>query len=173
MDNFFQIDWKSVFVPAIGIFEIILRGTLVYLMLFILLRLLRREAGELGIADVLVIVLIADASQNAMASEYKSITEGAVLVLTIAFWDFTLDWLGYRFPRFQRFVRPAPLLLIKEGSMLRKNMRREMITEEELFSQLRQQGVENVSDVKKCYLEGNGRISIITREKESKNQDQK
>jgi len=63
--------------------------------LFFLLRLLRREGGQIGIADVLVVVLVADASQNAMASDYKSITEGIVLVATIAFWDYFLDWLGY------------------------------------------------------------------------------
>jgi uncharacterized membrane protein YcaP (DUF421 family) len=173
MDNFSQVDWKSVFVPTVGIIEIVVRGTMVYLMLFVLLRVLRRETGVIGIADVLVIVLIADAAQNAMASEYKSITEGAVLISTIAFWDYTLDWLGYRYPRFQRFIRPAPLLLVKDGRMLRKNMRYEMITEEELFSQLRQQGVEKVSEVKKCYLEGDGRISVIANDKKSGDQGPK
>ena len=161
MDKLFQIDWQAVFVPTVPLLEIILRGTLVYLMLFIMLRVLRREAGGLGIADVLVIVLIADASQNAMANEYKSITEGAVLVATIAFWDYTLDFLGYHFPRFRRFVRPAPLPLIKNGKLLRKNMRQEMITEEELLGQLREQGVESSNEVKKCFLEGDGRISVI------------
>ncbi|HVG22388.1 MAG TPA: YetF domain-containing protein, partial [Blastocatellia bacterium] len=100
-------------------------------------------------------------------------TEGAVLISTIAFWDYTLDWLGYRYPRFQRFIRPAPLLLVKDGRMLRKNMRYEMITEEELFSQLRQQGVDKVSEVKKCYLEGDGRISVITNDKKSGDQGPK
>ena len=161
MDKLFQIDWQAVFVPTVPLLEIVLRGTLVYLMLFILLRVLRREAGGLGIADILVIVLIADASQNAMASEYKSITEGAVLVATIAFWDYTLDFLGYHFPRFGRFVRPAPLPLIKAGKLLRKNMRQEMITEEELLGQLREQGVDSPNEVKKCFLEGDGRISVI------------
>ena len=167
MDKFFQIDWQAVFVPTVPLLEIILRGTLVYLMLFIMLRVLRREAGGLGIADVLVIVLIADASQNAMANEYKSITEGAVLVATIAFWDYTLDFLGYHFPRFRRFVRPAPLPLIKAGKLLRKNMRQEMITEEELLGQLREQGVESPNEVKKCFLEGDGRISVIKAKAES------
>ncbi len=164
MDKLFQIDWNAVFIPTVSLLEIILRGTLVYLLLFAVLRLLRREAGGLGITDVLVIVLIADASQNAMGSEYKSITEGGILVGTIVFWDYTLDFLGYRFPRFQRLVRPAPLPLIKDGRMLHKNMRQEMITEEELLGQLRQQGVEHMAGVKKCYLEGDGRISVIAEE---------
>ena len=55
-------------------------STIVYLFILFVLRLLRREAGSLSISDLLVVVLIADAAQNAMASEYKSITEGLVLV---------------------------------------------------------------------------------------------
>jgi uncharacterized membrane protein YcaP (DUF421 family) len=159
-----QIDWKSVFVPTVHIAEIFLRGTIVYLFLFFILRILRREAGAIGISDLLVVVLIADAAQNAMASEYKSITEGIILVTTIAFWDYFLDWLGYRFPSIQRLVRPAPLPLIEDGRMQRRNMRQEMITEDELIGQLREQGVESVEGVKKCYLEGDGHISVITRD---------
>ena len=162
MDKVFQIDWNAVFVPTVPLLEIILRGTLVYLLLFAVLRVLRREAGGLGIADVLVIVLIADASQNAMSSEYKSITEGGVLVATIMFWDYALDLLAYRSPFFQRLVRPAPLALIENGRMLRKNMKQEMIMEEELLSQLRQQGIDNATSVQKAYLEGDGRISVLT-----------
>ncbi|MEP6922515.1 MAG: YetF domain-containing protein [bacterium] len=165
MNKFFQIDWNSVFVPTVSIPEIILRGTVMYLMLFAVLRILRREAGGLGIADVLVIVLIADAAQNAMSSTYKSVTEGVVLVGTIVFWDVALDWLAFRFPGFQRLIRPAPLLLIKDGRMQRKHMRQEMISEDELMSQLRQQGVENVTEVKKACLEGDGRVSVITKKK--------
>ena len=164
MENLFRIDWHSVFVPAVSLLEIVLRGTLVYLLLFFLMRVLRREAGALGISDLLVVVLIADAAQNAMSSEYKSVTEGAVLVGTIIAWDYSLDWLGYRFPVFGRLLRPAPLPLIKDGNALRRNMRKEMISMEELMSQLREQGVEHISEVKRCYLEGDGHISVIKRD---------
>jgi uncharacterized membrane protein YcaP (DUF421 family) len=161
MDSLLQIDWNEAFVPTVSLAEIVLRGTFVYLLLFFVLRVLRREAGALGISDLLVVVLIADAAQNAMSSDYKSITEGAVLVGTIVAWDFFLDWLGYRFPAVQRLLRPAPLPLVKDGRVLRRNMRREMITTEELMSQLREQGVESVAEVKVCRLEGDGHISVI------------
>src|SRR5215208_1128450 len=161
MDTLLQIDWKAVFVPTVSPLEIVLRGTFVYLLLFFVLRVLRREAGALGISDLLVVVLIADAAQNAMSSEYKSVTEGAVLVGTIVAWDYSLDWLGYRFPAVQRLLRPAPLPLIKEGRVLRQNLRKEMITMEELMGQLREQGVESVGEVKRCCLEGDGQISVI------------
>jgi uncharacterized membrane protein YcaP (DUF421 family) len=98
----FNIDWQSVFVPSTSIFEIILRGTLVYLLLFIVLRFLRRSAGAIGISDLLVVVVIADAAQNAMGSKYESVTEGVVLVSTIVAWDYSFDWLAFRFPSIGR-----------------------------------------------------------------------
>jgi uncharacterized membrane protein YcaP (DUF421 family) len=168
MTTVFHIDWQSLFMPSFHLGEIFLRGTLVYLFLFIVLRILRREAGALGIADLLVVVLIADAAQNAMASEYKSITEGLVLVTTIAFWDYALDWLGSRFSGVQRLLRPAPLLLIKDGHIQRRNLRQEMITEEELMAQLREQGIESVAEVKKSYIEGDGHISVIRKDAKGK-----
>ena len=164
MHALLQIDWKAVFVPTVSVAEIVVRGTIVYLLLFFMMRVLRREAGALGISDLLVVVLIADAAQNAMSSDYKSITEGAVLVGTIIAWDYTLDWLGYRFPAFGRVLRPAPLPLVKDGRALRQNLRREMISMDELMSQLREQGVESLSEVKKCYLEGDGHVSVIKKE---------
>jgi uncharacterized membrane protein YcaP (DUF421 family) len=164
MDSILRIDWKAVFVPTVSILEIVLRGTLVYLLLFFVLRVLRRQAGALGISDLLVVVLIADAAQNAMSSEYKSVTEGAALVGTIVAWDYSLDWLGYRFPALRRLLRPAPLPLVKDGRALRRNMRSEMVSMDELMSQLREQGVEDISEVKQCHLEGDGHISVIKRE---------
>jgi uncharacterized membrane protein YcaP (DUF421 family) len=161
MEGLWQIDFRSVFVPSVHLAEVVMRGTLVYLFLFIILRVLRREAGTVGIADLLLVVLIADAAQNAMAGEYKSITEGAVLIGTIAAWDYLLDWISYRFPWFHRLVTPAPLPLIKDGRIMKKHLRQELITEEQLVSQLRQQGVQNLAEVKRCYLEGDGHFSVI------------
>jgi uncharacterized membrane protein YcaP (DUF421 family) len=156
-----SIDWQALFVPSLHVGEVVLRGTLVYLFLFFLLRILRREAGQIGISDLLVVVLIADAAQNAMASEYRSITEGVILVTTIALWDYVVDWLSYRVPVVRRLLRPAPLLLIRDGRLQRRNMQRESIQEEDLLAQLREKGVDSVEDVKECYLEGNGRVSVI------------
>ncbi|MDT3705546.1 MAG: DUF421 domain-containing protein [Thiobacillus sp.] len=156
-----SIDWQALFVPSLHVGEVVLRGTLVYLFLFVLLRILRRETGSLGISDLLVVVLIADAAQNAMASEYRSFTEGAILVTTIALWDYFVDWLSFKVPAVRRLLRPAPLLLIRDGRLQRRNMRRQSIQEEDLLAQLREKGIDSVKDVKECYLEGNGHISVI------------
>jgi uncharacterized membrane protein YcaP (DUF421 family) len=156
-----EIDWEGMWVPTVSLVEIFLRGSVVYLSLFLYFRLLRREAGGVGITDVLVIVLVADATQNAMAHDAQSITEGLLLVATIGFWDYLLDWLGYRYPFFERLLRPPPLLLVSRGRLMRQNMKREMITEDELRSLLREQGVDDYRSVHRCYLEGDGRLSVL------------
>ena len=161
-----QIDWQKLLIPEQPAVESVIRGTIVYAVLFVVMRfLLKRRSGGLGMADVLVVVLIADAVQNAMGSEYKSVTEGVLLVLTIVFWDRTIDWLGDRFPRLRRLTRPAPLLLVEDGRLLRHNMRYEMITPDELLSELRQQGLDDLAEIKQAFLEGDGEISVLRREK--------
>ena len=162
---FVPIDWESVFVPSLSVFEIILRGSLIYLILFVVFRVLRRGAGALGISDLLVVVLIADASQNALGSQYRSVTEGVVLVLTIVGWDYLLDWLVYRVPAMRNLIRPPELLLVKNGQLHKRNLRKEMITQEELLGELREQGVAKIEDVKYCYMESDGHISVVKKEK--------
>ena len=78
-----------------------------YLGLFVILRFMaRRQAGQFGPADLLVIVLIADAAQNGLGKEYQSVTEGLVLVMTIVAWEFLLDWLAYRYPLSSHSLSP-------------------------------------------------------------------
>src|SRR5689334_9024425 len=160
-----SIDWQSMFVPTESIFEILIRGTIMYLGMFALLRIFRRQAGSVGIADLLVIVVIADAAQNGMAGDSKSITEAVLLIFTIVLWDYFLDFLGSKSKFVARILEPKELMLIIDGKLLRHNMRKEMITYDELISQLRQQGIEDVHEVHKCYLEGDGHFSILKKEK--------
>jgi len=167
VEKLFEVDWHSMFVPTESLLEIFIRGTVMYLGMFALLRIFRRQAGSVGIADLLVIVVIADAAQNGMAGDSKSITEAILLIITIVLWDYFLDYLGDKFEFFKRILVPKELLLIENGKLLRGNLQKEMISYEEIMSQLRQQGIEDVSEVKKCYLESNGRFSVLQKEKDS------
>lgn len=79
-----HIDWAKLFEFSTPALEIVVRGTVMYLALFAMLRfILRRETGSLGITDLLVVVLVADAAQNGMAGSYRSISDGLLLVATI------------------------------------------------------------------------------------------
>jgi uncharacterized membrane protein YcaP (DUF421 family) len=160
-----MIDLGSLFRLSVDPLELFVRGTAVYWFLFLLFRLvLRRDVGAIGIADVLVLVLVADAAQNAMAGGYESITDGFLLVATIAGWNLAFDWASFRFAWVRRLVEPKPLQLIRDGRVLRANLRREFVTMDELEAKLRQQGVEDLAEVKLAAMEANGEISIIKRD---------
>ncbi|MCA9900749.1 MAG: DUF421 domain-containing protein [Ardenticatenaceae bacterium] len=160
-----NIDWQAIFVPSAPILETVIRGTVMYLVLFVILRLTfkRIGSGSIGLGDVLMIALVAAASQNAMAREHVSVTDGIILVATISGWSYALDWLGTRWPRFQRFYNPPALLLVKNGRFLHKNMRQELITEDELLSHLHHAGLEDIRQVREAYMEGDGTITFIRR----------
>ena len=160
-----MVDWESLFVPATPLLEIVIRGTVMYLVLYTLLRVVvKRETGTTSVADLLVIVLLADAAQNGMAGDYTSITEGVLLVAVIIAWSFTLDAIAYRWPKAARLIRPRPLLLVRDGQILHRNMRRELISEEELYGRLRQHGIDDLSKVREVRIEPDGKLSVLSRE---------
>jgi uncharacterized membrane protein YcaP (DUF421 family) len=139
-----------------------LRGSLMYWFLFLVFRfLLRRDVGSIGVADVLLVVLVADASQNAMTGGYTSVAEGFVLVSTLVAWNYLLDWASFRVRAIERFVEPPPLKLIHRGRINRRHMRAELVTTSELWAHLREAGIESLQDVKSARLESDGRLSVI------------
>jgi len=156
-----MIDWSGAFIPTVSLLELVFRGSVIYLLIVACFRIFRRPAGGLSTTDLVVVVLVADAAQNAMAAEYHSITEGAVLVLTIVMWNVALDWLSFRSPWVYRLLHAAPALLVRDGKVQGRNLRAEMLTRAELDEFLREQGVEGVSEVKRCYLEADGQLSVI------------
>jgi uncharacterized membrane protein YcaP (DUF421 family) len=112
-------------------------------------------------------VLVADAAQNAMAADYHSLTEGAVLVSTIFAWNYGLDWLGFRFPLVHRLLNPPPLLLVENGRIQHRNLRAELLTRSDLEEHLREHGVKDISEVSRCFLEGDGHMSVVKRSYET------
>jgi uncharacterized membrane protein YcaP (DUF421 family) len=157
-------NWSELFVFTISPFELFVRGTFIYLLIFVLMRILRREPGTVGIADLLMVVLIADASQNAMAGQYQSVLDGAVLVLTIVFWNYAIDWVTVRSRVLERFTYPDPILLVRDGVPIPANMRREFVTQEQLMSILREHGIDELSKARAVYIEGSGQTSVIPAE---------
>lgn len=162
MPNVLDVNWTALFSFSISPLEIIVRGTMVYLFLFVVFRFaLRRDIGAVGVADLLLLVIVADASQNAMAGGSETVSDGLLLVATLIGWNVAFDWLAYRFSAFRRFAEPRPLCLIKDGRILERKMRREYLTRDELMTKLREQGVESLAEVKAAYLESDGQFSII------------
>jgi uncharacterized membrane protein YcaP (DUF421 family) len=161
MQNAWSVNWSAIFLPSGSLLELLVRGTLMYLLILAAFRVFPRDAGTLAMSDLLVVVLIADAAQNGMAGGYKSVTEGVVLVATIFAWNYSLDWMAYRSRFVHWLLHPPPLLLVDHGRLQRRNLRSQMITREDLGEQLREQGVDEVDEVKACWLESDGRLSVI------------
>lgn len=157
------IDWHEMLIPTMGLLELFIRGSVMYLAILVLLRLFRRNSGSLSTADLLVLVMIADAAQDGMAAKYNSVTEGIVLVTTIFFWNYALDWLSYRVPAIHRILEPAPVTLVLNGRLKPANLRSEMLTRDDVMEQLREQGVDSLAQVKHCCLESDGHISVVRR----------
>ena len=158
---FGSIDWHGMLVPTANPLELIVRASLMYLLILAGFRVFRRDAGSLSVSDLLVVVLIADAAQNGMAGEYKSLTEGVIIVATIFAWNFILDWLAYRSPAVHWLLHPPPLLLVRNGHIQHHNLRAQLMTKDDLLEQLREQGIDDIHLVKHCCLEGDGRLSVV------------
>ena len=159
------IDWHGMFAFSVSPLELFVRGTAIYWFLLITFRtILQRDLGTVGIADVLLLVLIADASQNAMAGEYKSIADGVVLVSTLMGWNVLFDVLTFHFPRLRRLLQPPALKLVHDGRPLHRNLRREHVTMDELMAKLREHGLTELSQVHEAFMESDGTITVISRD---------
>ncbi len=159
-----EVDWGELFSLSVSPLELVIRGTAMYWFLFLIFRfIVRRDAGGVGMADILLLVIIADAAQNAMAGEYHSVTDGMILVGTIVFWNYLIDWCCFRFPRLERLLQPRPLLLVKDGRIQHRNLDRQLLTREELLGKIREKGMQDLKAVKRAYMESDGKISVISK----------
>jgi uncharacterized membrane protein YcaP (DUF421 family) len=158
-----SVDLHALFVPETPL-EMLVRGTAMYWFLFLLFRfVIRRRVGAVGMADILILVIVADAAQNAMAGDYKTVADGMILVATLLGWNVLTDWLTFRFPGPLAWLQPAPLLLMRHGRLIHRNLRSEFITEDELRSKLRENDVADYSEVDRAYMESDGAIAVVKR----------
>jgi hypothetical protein len=102
--------------------------------------------------------------QNGMSANYQSLTDGLVLMATIVFWSLAMNAAAYRWAWVARPMKPKPVLLIEGGRFRRRNMRRELVTEEELRSELRKRGVHDLAGLESVQMESDGEISVVPKE---------
>jgi uncharacterized membrane protein YcaP (DUF421 family) len=143
--------------------EVVVRATLIYLAVITLMRIVgRRESGALTLNDLLVVILIGEVAGGVMVQEEFSIPEVILLVATLLAWSVFFDFLAYRFPRLGRVLKSTPKPLVEDGELVQRTLRRELISDAELGSQLRLHGVTDMRKVRRAYLEPNGMLSVFT-----------
>ena len=166
--SLWSVDWAGMFTPARSVLEVVVRATLMYFAIVALLKLVvKRQTGGVGRTDILVILLIAEVAGPGFTADYVSVVEGTILIATVLFWSYAIEWLTHRSPWFERFFQPPPLLLIENGRMLLRNMRTELITKDELMTHLREEGIGDIAEVEQACMEPDGMISVIKKGRES------
>lgn len=157
-----MVTWSALFTTTTPLLELFLRGTLLFIALLALMRVVgQRESGGLGMSDLLVVVLVGAALGDAMTGGGSNLLDGLVPAATVLFWSVAVDALVYRWPGLTKVLKGRPRSLIVNGRLNRTALRRELISMEELLSQLRTHELDDVSQVRRAYLEPNGEISII------------
>lgn len=150
------------FVFETPIWEIVVRGTAVYLVITLALRVIpKRHIGNIAPNDMIALVIIGSLAADAILGEANTLPDLLLMVFVIILWDYLFNLAEYYFPRFRGVAQHAPTLLIHNGEILQGNLRKEKLTEQELAASLRQQGVSDITQVRHAILEVDGRVSVI------------
>ncbi len=158
-------EWSLVLEPSVPVGETILRGTLMFLVILVLMRVVgQREAGGLGVTDVLLVVLVAEGAAPGLYGDATSVSDSLILIVTILLWDLAVDAAAYRWPVLANLLKPRRRPLVEDGELNRRVMRRELMTDEEVKAQMRLHGVEDMETVARAFIEPNGMISILRRD---------
>lgn len=155
-------NWGEMFRLSMPLAEIFIRGTVMFLVLFAMMRFIgKREAGGHSLTDILVVVLVAQAAAPGMAGEAEGIFDSVLLAGTILFWSVALDAIAYRWEPLARLLKSRPSSLVVDGEIDQRALRREFMRRDELMAQLRLRGITDVGEVARAYLEPNGMVSVI------------
>jgi Predicted membrane protein len=137
----------------------------IYLFIIVFIRLFgKKELAQLSIFDLVFILLISNAVQNAMVGSDSSLTGGLVAAASLFVLNYVLKNLMYRFPKLGFIVQGHPIMLIYNGELNQQNLAKAKITNEELMEAIREHGVSTIADVDLAILEVDGNISILSHE---------
>ncbi len=147
-----------------SLFFIIISSLVVYLFIITAIRIFgKREISQLSVVDLVFILLISNAVQNAMVGgNITLLIGGLVAAATLFFANYFMGELFFRSKRFSRFVQGEPLMLIYEGKPIIEHLKKAKITNDELEASIREHGVEHISEVNLAVLERDGNISVLS-----------
>jgi uncharacterized membrane protein YcaP (DUF421 family) len=138
-----------------------LRASFVYLFLLIVVRLLgKREIGSTSAFDLVVALILGEVVDEIIYGDV-TILQGVVAIVVVALWHVVNSWASFKSQIIDKITGAPPTVVVKNGQIQRKNLARERFNEQELFSELRLMGVDNVKEVKQATLEPSGMVSVL------------
>jgi uncharacterized membrane protein YcaP (DUF421 family) len=142
--------------------DILLRTAAVYLVILVGLRLAgKREIGQLTVFDLVVLLLISNAVQNAMVGSDTSLAGGILAAVVLLLVNALVARLRYKWPRLRHWVEGTPTLLVLHGAAIPEHLRREGVDDDMLTAALREHGIADISGVEMAVLETDGSISVV------------
>ncbi len=141
----------------------ILHASTVYVLLLLIFRIAgKRTLNEMTTFDLVLLLIISEAVQQAMLDYDNSMTNAFLVVVTLVGIDILLSVLKHRFPSFGRALEGRPILLVRDGALLERVCARERVDEDDVLSAARNlHGLEHMGQVKHAVLEASGKISVI------------
>jgi uncharacterized membrane protein YcaP (DUF421 family) len=154
----------NIFIPEVPLLEKIIRPLIVYIFLLIAFRIFgKRELGTLTPFDLIILLTIANVLQNAMIGADNSVTGGLIGASTMLLANWILARVTFRFPEIERIVEGEPTVLIQNGRILKGNLERELLTEDDLKVALRKNQVDleqELSTIRRVELDPDGSVTI-------------
>jgi len=146
---------------TVGAPELVLRAVAVYLFVLILIRMSgKRQLGQMSATEFVALLLISNAVQNAMNGGDNSLGAGLLLAVVLVAVSWGIAWINFRSRRIRSIFEGTPTLLIHKGKPVLANLKRELISEGELHTLLRKQGVHHLDIIKTAILESDGTITL-------------
>jgi uncharacterized membrane protein YcaP (DUF421 family) len=157
-------DWGAILVPEGPVAELLVRGTVMYFFLYVLMRMAgRRLFARLAMSDILVMMLIAVAVREGITGEHYAIGDAMVSGATILAWDIIVDRIAFRFPSLRRTLRHRPVPIVRDGQLIVENARAHLLTRTEIMERVREEGLSALAQVQEAYMEPSGTLSIVPR----------
>lgn len=145
--------------------DIVFRAFFAYLFVLLVTRVMgRRELSSLEPFDLILLVVIGDLLQQGVTQSDYSFTGIVLAVGMFAALTVATSYLGFRFPRLRPLLEEEPLILVQDGKVIEKNLRRERMTPEEVAAEARLQQIDSLEKVRWAVLESGGRISFIAKQ---------
>jgi uncharacterized membrane protein YcaP (DUF421 family) len=145
--------------------DIVLRATAMFVLLYVLIRLLgKRELGQMTPFELVLLVVMGDLIQQGVTHNDFSLTGGMLAIGTFAFWALTLSRATYLFPKLKNALEGEPRVIVKYGKIIYANLRRDRLTRDEILSEMRLAGIGRLANVEWAILEPQGKISFISKE---------
>ena len=144
--------------------DLVVRTTYVFVLIFVVTRAVgRRELSSMEPFDMILLVVIGDLVQQGVTQSDYSLTGATTVIMTLALLTVLTAWLSFRVRRLRPVLEGEPVVIISDGRLLERNLRRERMTVEEVEAEARQQQIASLDDVRFAVLETNGRLSFATK----------